>query len=194
MSLESEQHFHAYFIKLSLLRAQISIHNFNILCLSETYLDSTISSNDNNLIIPGYNFYRAEHPSNVKHGGIHIYYKNSFPLKVANIHYLQECIDFEMKIGEKLCNFVALYRSPSQSQDEFETFAKKLELNLDTISANNPFLTVVLGDFNAKSNLWYKKNKTTYEGSQIDGIVSQFGLHQLINESTQLGTHLLVLI
>ena len=38
------------FIKLSLLRANISVHNFDILCLSETYLDSTISSNDSNLI------------------------------------------------------------------------------------------------------------------------------------------------
>ena len=82
-----------------------------------------------------------------------------------------------MKIGDKLCNFVALYRSPSQSQDEFEKLAKNLELNLDTISANNPFLTVVLGDFNAKSNLWYKNDKTINEGSKIDGIASQFGLH-----------------
>ena len=53
-----------------------------------------------------------------------------------------------MKIGEKLCNFIALYRSPSQSQDNFETFLKNLKLNLDTILANNPFLTVVLDDFN----------------------------------------------
>ena len=44
------------FIKLSLLHAYISIHNFDILCQSETYLDSTISSNDSNLIIPGYDF------------------------------------------------------------------------------------------------------------------------------------------
>ena len=72
-----------------------------------------------------------------------------------------------MKIGEKLCNFVALYRSPSQSQDEFEIFAKNLERNLDTISANNLFLTVDLGDFNTKSNLWYKNDKTIYEGSKI---------------------------
>ena len=55
-----------------------------------------------------------------------------------------------MKIGEKLYNFVALYRSPGQSQDEFETFAKNLELDLDTFSANNSFLTAFLGDFNAK--------------------------------------------
>ena len=184
-----------YFIKISLLRAYISVHNFDILCLSETYLDSTISSNDSNLIIPGYELYRANHPSNVKRGGICIYNKNLLPLKVTNIQYLQECINFEMKIGDELCNFVALNRSPSQFQDEFEKFAKNLELNLNTISAYNPFLTIVLGDFNANSNLWYKNDKTTNEGSKIDGIASQFGLHQLIMSLlTLLETHLLVLI
>ena len=65
-----------------------------------------------------------------------------------DFQYLHECINFQMKIGEKLCNFIALYRSPRQSQDHFETFLKNLELNLDTILANNPFLTVVLDDFN----------------------------------------------
>ena len=56
-----------------------------------------------------------------------------------------------MKIGEKLCNFFVLYRSPSQSQDDFETFLKNLELNLDTILTNNPSLNVVLDSFNVKS-------------------------------------------
>ena len=70
-----------------------------------------------------------------------------------------------MRVREKLRNFVALYRLPSQSQYEFETFARNLELNLDAILANNPFLTVVLGDFNAKSNLWYKNDKTRNKGS-----------------------------
>ena len=91
-----------------------------------------------------------------------------------------------MKIGEKLWNFVALYRLPSRSKDEFETFAKNLELNLDTNSPKNPLLTAVLGDFNAKSNLCYKNIKTAYEGSKIDGIASQFGLHQHMNEPTHL--------
>ena len=60
------------FIKLSLLHA----HNFDISCLSETYLDSNLSSNDSNLIIPGCNLYRADYTSNVKRLGICIYYKN----------------------------------------------------------------------------------------------------------------------
>ena len=73
-------------IKISLIRAYISTHNFDILCLSETYLDSSISSSDNNLTIPGYDLNRADHPSNVKHGvGFCIYFKKFFPLNVIDL-------------------------------------------------------------------------------------------------------------
>ena len=51
---------------------------------------------------------------------------------------------------------------------------------------NNPFLTAILGDFNAKSSLWYNNNITTYEGSKIDGVTSQFGSQQIIKEPTHL--------
>ena len=58
------------------------------------------------MVIPGYDLYRAVHPYNVKRGEICIYYKNLLSLKVTNIQYLKECINFEMQIGYKLCNFV----------------------------------------------------------------------------------------
>ena len=57
-----------------------------------------------------------------------------------------------MKIGGKVCNFIALYRSPSQTFGDFETFPKNFELNLENIVHRNPFLVVVIGDFNAKSS------------------------------------------
>ena len=44
----------------------------------------------------------------------------------------------------------------------------------------------VLGDFNVKSNLRFKGDKTSYVGSKIDAITSKFGLQQLINEPTHL--------
>ena len=71
-------------------------------------------------------------------------------------------------------------------QDDFESFANNFELNIDAVTANNLFLTVVLGDFNIKFNLWFKGDKTSYECSKIDDITSQFGLQQLINEPTYL--------
>ena len=32
----------------------------------------------------------------------------------------------------------------------------------------NPYLMVVLGDFNAKTNTWYTNDSTAIEGSKID--------------------------
>ena len=123
---------HSY-VKVSLLEAYIAAQKFDIVCISETYLDSSTAYDDGSLEIAGYNLIRSDHPSNKKRGGACIYYKNSLPLRVLSIHYLQECIDFELKIGDKLCNFISLYRSPSQSQNEFEKFSEDLERNLDDL-------------------------------------------------------------
>ena len=64
---------------------------------------------------------------------------------------LQGFINLEITIDGKLCNLICLYRSPSQNMEEFETFLKNLELNLEFIFNKNPYLTVVIGDFNPKS-------------------------------------------
>ena len=93
---------------------------------------------------------------------------------------------FEILISGKSCNFISLYRSPSQSSDSFEEFAVNLQLSSDKYSNQKQFLTVVPGDFSTKSSNWYKHDQTTYEGSKIDGVTSQFGLQQLIREPTHI--------
>ena len=77
-----------------------------------------------------------------------------------------------MKIADKTFNFISLYRSASQSKDESESFADNFELNLDSTAHRNPYLIVVLGDFNAQTKGWYPLGKTIYEGTRIDGITS----------------------
>ena len=91
--------------KISLLTGYISIHDFGIICLSETYLTSTSTAdiNDENLKIPGYSMYCVNHPSNVKRGGVCIYYKTMLPLKVLSTNFPQECINFEVSIRNKNC-------------------------------------------------------------------------------------------
>ena len=80
-------------------------------------------------------------------------------------------------IGDKLCNFIALYRPQSQSQDQCKSFKENLELNLEFAVQNRPFLVVLLLDgFNAKSSYWCKSDITTSEGKTIENILSQFGL------------------
>ena len=94
-----------------------------------------------------------------------------------------ECVRFELVVGDKLGKFIALYRSPSQSQDLFESFKENLELNIESAKQKNPFLVVLLGNFNAKSSNWCKNDM---EGKAIENISSQFGLHQIINEPTHI--------
>ena len=186
MSLEFKQHFSTHVHKSF---SSISIHfcpQIDIICLSETYLNSEIRSDDENLEIPGYNLVGEDHPSNSKRGGVCVYYKSSLPFTVINVKYLQESISFELKIGGKCYRFSCLYRSPSQTQDEFETFLKNFELTLDKILGNNPFMTIVLGDFNAKSNNWCKSDITSLEGSKIDTIANSYALNQLIQEPTHI--------
>ena len=53
----------------ALIEAFTSTHNFDILCLFESFLDSTIDLNYENINIDGYSIVRADHPSNNKRGG-----------------------------------------------------------------------------------------------------------------------------
>ena len=94
------------FIRLSLFRAYISVNKIDIICLCETYLDSSISSDNVNLELPGYNLVHADNLTNTKRGGVCIYYHNSLPLKLIDIQLLNECINFEIRIGGKLCSFL----------------------------------------------------------------------------------------
>ena len=43
------------YIKVSLLRAHISTHKFDVISISETYRDSNTTDDDDNLKIAGYN-------------------------------------------------------------------------------------------------------------------------------------------
>ena len=70
------------FAKLSLLTAYNLVHSFDIICLSETYLNSETPPNDTRLELTDYNFFRSDHPSNNKRGGVCVCYKSTLPLRI----------------------------------------------------------------------------------------------------------------
>ena len=72
------------YTKLSSLKAFIAVHKFDIICLPETYLDSSVAPDDGNLEISGYSLVRSDNPSNNKRG-ICVYYKFFLPLRVLDI-------------------------------------------------------------------------------------------------------------
>ena len=82
--------------KVALLKAYLSVHRFDIFCISETCLNSSITEDDDSLQITGYDLIRSDYPSNNKRGGVAIFYKNFLPLKLIDINYLSESILFEL--------------------------------------------------------------------------------------------------
>ena len=75
------------------LIAFISTQNFDIICLSETVLNSRIDISDTKIKISGYLLLRADHPSNTKRGGVCMYCKNYLPvIRRTDLFHLQEYI------------------------------------------------------------------------------------------------------
>ena len=174
------------FFKVALLKAYLSVHEMDIICLSETYIVSSLPVDDDNLQISGCSSVRADHPSNMKRRRVLICYNNFLPTKLTDVKYLHESLNFELRIGGKICKFLSLYRSPSQNKDNFETFLENLELNFDHMTEKKPSMMVVLGGFNAMSKSWCTNDSTNFEDSKIDYLTSSFGFHQIINKPTHI--------
>ena len=80
------------FQKMLLLKAYNAIYKHDFICLSESYLDTMIPSDHISLDLEGYKLVCADHPSNVKQGGICMYYKEPLPVRVINLPYHQEAL------------------------------------------------------------------------------------------------------
>ena len=158
-------------IKVPLVEAFITSNNFDLVCLSETFLDSTIPNDDVNIQINGYSLVRADHPNDIKCGGVCLYFKESLPLIRRNdLTNIKDCIVTEINVNNEKCFFTCLYRSPSQSHDELERFCATFDLLLSNISDLHPTCSVVLGDFSAKCSKWYASDRNNSVGIELDNI------------------------
>ena len=65
------------FSEVSLLNAYTSLNSFDMICFSDTCLDSCTLSHDRNQECQGYDLISADDPLNFKRDGACIYYKNN---------------------------------------------------------------------------------------------------------------------
>ena len=138
-------------------RPSFLITNKKLFVSQELILTPKLYLITRNLDIPGYNIIRKIMHVAVNMGEFAFILK-TLPFKLISTKYLQEWITFEIKIERKCCNFICLYRSPSETNDEFEFFLKKFELTLDKI----------------------------HEGSMINAVMSNYGLNRLIQDQTDI--------
>ena len=95
-------------------------------------------------------------------------------------------LKFQSECKWELCNTTLIYVSPSQWSKVFDTLLSNFELLLDNIANLNPFISIIIGDFNARSRKWCCSDKTTYEDKKLESLTSQCGFEQLIIDPIQI--------
>ena len=124
------------------------MYKHDFLCLSETYLDASVP--DSLLEIDRYNLVRADHPNDTKRGGVCIYYKESLPVRTINLSYFEEALLLEITYHNKKIIVSVI-----------------LEKLVSDINNREPALSIITGDFNAKSQSWRSNDINTTEGSKL---------------------------
>ena len=98
----------------------------------------------------GYNP-RADHPDNMKRGGVCLYFKKSLNLREVELSHITECLLCEVNVKGQLSYVKFSYRSPSQTSSPFDEILSNFERLFDDAQIFQPIFTVTLGDFNARS-------------------------------------------
>ena len=78
-----------------------------------------------------------------------------------------------------------IYCSPSQNDDEFNSFLSNFEKLLSSINKCKPFFSVVTSDFNAESFFWWSNDINTSVGSKFFSLTSS-NRSQIINNPTHI--------
>ena len=114
-----------------------------------------------------------------------MYLKESLLLIRRNdLSNLKECLVTEINVNNEKCFFTCLYRSPSQSHEELESFCSNLDSLPSNINYQHPACSIVIEDFHAKCSKWCTTNKDNTAVLGLDSITTTTGYSQMINKPT----------
>ena len=147
-----------------------TINKFDVICLSESYLDSCIASDKDYLNSKYYNLYRADHPNNVKRGGVCAYIRKSLPVKCLNNTHLPECIKF-LLITKRVMLFHCM-----DPLVKLQMNINNLEKLMIDIYSRKAYFVLMICDFNAKLCNWSNNDTTAPQGAQLDSITTLYGM------------------
>ena len=165
------------FVKLSQLEAYNTLHGYDLICLSETWLDSTTSIDSNDLSLKGYNLHRVDDPDNVKKGGVCVYYKETL-VAIFLQTKLDQCIVREVTFKNKnRGHVISLYRSPSPTPEQFDNFLQLFEEVLQDIFKLKSSVVLISGDFSCRNSNWYLEDPVTSQGARFEALTPFYGLN-----------------
>ena len=154
--------------KLDIIESEFC--NFDIICLTETWLDQRTSNNT--ISLNDYNLYRRDRFGD-NHGGVCVYVKqNIYSRRRSDIERLNiECVWIEVSVHNKKILLGTFYRPPNSPQEVLSSIEDSISLAFDT----NIQHILITGDFNLDIL------KQPFNKKVLD-LCQHFSLDQLINE------------
>ena len=172
-------------IKISLIEAYNSVFRYDIIAFSETYCNESVKNED--ILIEGFSkeILRSDHPNGRKEGGVCLYVKENLPIKRRKgLEFIQETIVCEISISRKKIIFIAMYRSPNQTNEEFEVFYERLQETIDRIKDKKLHCTILTGDLNCLSKQFWPDDIDSPTGIALNELIESNNLTQLIDQPT----------
>ena len=102
----------------------------------------------------------------------------------CDLELLPETIVAEIKFHRKKVFIVLSYRHPNMSNDELIEYMYQIENIYDYIRKENPTVSILCGDFNARSPLFWEGDSLNDGGQIFNDFLIANHLEQLINEPT----------
>ena len=170
--------------KIALLRDIAYGYDLDIVCLTETWLNETISNLE---ILPyGYNMFRNDRQNRMG-GGTLIAVKSNLSSRVVITAPISlECIAVEVDLSSSLTAlFINCYRPPNGDKD----FNHNLKTLLDTLNLEKYWGVFLLGDFNYPNINWIDGSGFTNSISSDDqcfaNLMMDLYLFQLVAQPTR---------
>ena len=171
---------HSLLPKIEELRTYILNSPIKILCINETFLDSSVDNSE--IQIPGFHLFRNDFSRNC--GGVALYFRDTFsPYLIScrsrNNHV--EGISVQIHIGNTPFIISSIYRRPVPDASSFVSLENYIE-DILTHNCN----TVFLGDFNI--------NYLNSDVTKAHAIENQYQLKQLITDQNILAVLIILVL
>lgn len=156
--------------KLDLIETEFC--NFDVICLSETWLDQRTL--DSSITLKNFTLHRRDRVGD-NHGGICVYVKqNIFSVRRRDLELPNtECIWIEVSIHNRTQLIGTFYRPPNSTSEIFSAIEDSIGLAFDTNIEN----VLINGDF----NLDIQKQTSN---KKVSDLCLHFNMEQLITEPT----------
>ena len=175
--------------KLSLFQSYVYSSNFDVICLTETWLSESVF--DQEILPTNYNIYRKDRPS--RGGGVLIATKSFIPVSVVcsdQSNNALEILTVRLNLSKPL-TLSCVYIPPNPS----DSYMYDLTSNLTHVVQSNLSTDIIItGDFNLPDINWDTLSTTSTPSSAFCDFIFDNSLTQLIDQPTHAKGNILDLI